>query len=80
MKTRLNLTIDQSLLENMKAYAAKKNISISELVENYFKKVSRPAKKKNIIQLVDQLKVPHIEKNVDLKKLYYEEQKNKYGF
>ncbi len=80
MKTRLNLTIDQSLLEYMKAYAAKKNISISELVESYFKKVSRPAKKKNIIQLVDQLKAPHIEKNADLKKLYYEEQKHKYGF
>jgi hypothetical protein len=49
-------------------------------MKKYFKKVSRPAKKKNIIQLVDQLKAPQIEKNADLKKLYYEDQKNKYGF
>lgn len=45
MKTRLNLTIDQSLLESMKAYAANKNTSVSELVETCFKKIARPAKR-----------------------------------
>lgn len=49
-------------------------------MKKYFKKISRSVKKRNIIQLVDQLKAPHIEKNADLKKLYYEDQKNKYSF
>lgn len=80
MKTRLNLTIDQSLLESMKTYAANKNTSVSELVETYFKKVSRPARRKNILHLVDQLNTPKINQKVDLKELFYEEQMKKYGF
>lgn len=46
----------------------------------FLAKIFRPVKKKNIIQLVDQLKKPAIKQNADLKKLYYEEQKNKHQF
>lgn len=80
MKTRLNLTIDQSLLERMKAYAAKKHTSVSELVETYFERVSRPAKKKNILYLVDQLDKPAIDEKENLKEQFYEQQSEKYGF
>lgn len=80
MKTRLNLTIDQSLLDRMKAYAASKNTSVSELVESYFRSISRPSRKKNILHLVDKLNAPVIDPESNLKEQYYEQQKEKYGF
>ncbi len=79
MKARLNLTIEDSLLENVKGYAVKQQKSISELVENYFKTVTKPAKRKNILQLVEKLDKPAISETADLKKLYYEENAGKYG-
>ncbi len=80
MKARLNLTIDQSLLESMKVYAANRHTSVSELVETYFKRISRPAKRKNILHLVDQLSSPAIGQKANLKELFYEQQTEKYGF
>jgi len=80
MKTRLNLTIDDSLLDNIKAYASNKQTSISELVENYFKRITKPAKRKNIINLVEKLEKPKINSKTDLKELYYQDQSKKYGF
>ncbi|HEY4291036.1 MAG TPA: DUF6364 family protein [Puia sp.] len=55
MKERLNLTIDGALLEAMKVYAAGKGISVSELVESYFRQVTRPVLRQNILDMVDQL-------------------------
>ncbi len=80
MKTRLNLTIDNDLLLTVKSIAQKKQTSVSELVENYFKVISKPAKRKNILQLVDTLPDAKIDKNADLKDLYYKSQSEKYGF
>lgn len=80
MKTRLNLTIDETLLEYIKIYAARKQTSVSELVETYFKRVARPAKRKNILQLVERLDTPAIDLKADLKEMYYKEQSEKYGF
>ena len=58
MKERLNLTIDGALLEAMKVYAAGKGISVSELVESYFRQVTRPVSRHNILDMVDQLGGP----------------------
>jgi hypothetical protein len=58
MKERLNLTIDGALLEAMKVYAAGKGISVSELVESYFRQVTRPVARHNILDMVDQLGRP----------------------
>jgi hypothetical protein len=58
MKERLNLTIDGALLEAMKVYAAGKGISVSELVESYFRQVTRPVSRHNILDMVDQLERP----------------------
>ena len=80
MKERLNLTIDGALLEAMKAYAAKRQMSVSELVESYFKRVTKPVQRKTVLDLVDELKKPHIDPKADLKELYYKEQGEKYGF
>lgn len=58
MKERLNLTIDGALMEAMKIYAAGKGMSVSELVENYFRSVTKPVQRKNILDLVDELEPP----------------------
>jgi hypothetical protein len=80
MKERLNLTIDGALLEAIKAYALKRGISVSEMVEDHFRTVTRPVRRKNILDLVDQLKKPAIDAQADLKDLFYKEQGEKYGF
>jgi hypothetical protein len=61
MKERLNLTIDGALLEAMKAYAAGKGMSVSELVESYFRQVTRPVQRQSILDMVDQLEGPENE-------------------
>ena len=58
VKERLNLTIDGALLEAMKAYAASKEMSVSELVESYFRSVTKPVGRNNILDLVDRLEPP----------------------
>ena len=55
MKERLNLSIDGVLLESIKAYAASKGMSVSELVESYFRSVTKPVHRRNILDLVDEL-------------------------
>lgn len=80
MKARLNLTIEDSLLENVKSYAVKQQRSVSELVEGYFKTVTKPSKRKNILHLVEKLDKPVLTEKGDLKDLYYKENAKKYGF
>ncbi|PJE48090.1 MAG: hypothetical protein CUR34_01020 [Sediminibacterium sp.] len=80
MKSRLNLTIENSLLEDVKSYAVKNKRSVSDLVESYFKKVTRPSKRKNIIDLVEKLEKTTMNDNADLKDLYYKENAKKHGF
>jgi|HubBroStandDraft_1064217.scaffolds.fasta_scaffold79638_2 hypothetical protein len=80
MKERLNLTIDSELLNSMKAYASKKQISVSELVESYFRSLTKPVRRTNILDLIGQLKKPAISEKADLKDLFYREQGEKYGF
>ena len=78
MKARLNLTIDQSLLEDVKQYATLKNTSVSELVEEYFKVIIQP-KKKSFVELIKELPKPKIDENFDWKDEYYKDKMKKYG-
>ena len=78
MKARLNLTIDQSLLEDVKQYATLKNTSVSELVEEYFKVIIQP-KKKSFVELIKELPKPKIDENFDWKEEYYKDKMKKYG-
>lgn len=80
MKSRLNITIDNDLLLMIKSLANKKQTSVSELVEDYFKMIVKPAKRKNIITLVESLPAPKIDFEADLKDLFYQSQSKKYGF
>lgn len=80
MKDRLNLTIDGELLTSVKSYAAAKQTSVSEMVEGYFKSITRPVRRKNILDLVDRLDRPVIDPKADLKDLFYKAQEKKYGF
>lgn len=80
MKARINLTIDENLLERIKRYAAGKKTSVSELVETYFKNLTKPTTRKTVIDLVDELAKPSIPADMDLKRAYYEGQAGKYGF
>ena len=78
MKARLNLTIDQSILEEVKQYATLKNTSVSELVEEYFKVIIKP-KKKSFVELIKELPKPKIDENFDWKEEYYKDKMKKYG-
>jgi len=80
MKARLNLTIEDNLLEEVKNYAVKQQKSVSELVESYFKTVTKPSKRKNILHLVEKLDKPAITEKADLKEQFYKENAKKYGF
>lgn len=78
MKARLNITIEAPLLKEVKKIAAKKNISVSEMVEDYFKIITRP-KRKTLIELLDELPKVHISEDRDLVKEYYDAKMKKYG-
>ncbi len=80
MKARLNLTIEEGVLARVKQYAAHKNVSLSELVEEYFSQIATPAPKSDLIDFVKSLPKSDVYDDVDLKKQYFEENASKYGF
>ena len=81
MKSRVNLTIEESLLLDAKSYAAEKHVSVSKLVEEYLKQLTKTSKRPAFLDMVKNLKVPEdTDKGIDLKKKYYEDNAAKYGF
>ena len=44
MNTKLTLTIEQSVIENAKKYAKEKERSLSDLIENYLKAITKEKK------------------------------------
>lgn len=80
MKNRLNITVDDALIEQVKRYAAKHQVSLSQLVEQYFKTLIRPSHKKNILELLKELPRPKVKIEGDPRQTYYEQRKKKYGF
>ena len=77
MKARLNITLEASLLETVKSFAAKKHTSISQIVEEYFKTITKKSGKKSLLDLLDELPEPgiHFPKDFDFEKEYYEEKR-----
>ena len=71
MKARLNITIEQSLLDEVKKFAAQKKTSVSELVEEYFKVITKP-KRKSLLEVLDELPKINIEDHKNLGDLYFE--------
>lgn len=80
MKNRLNISIDDALVEQAKRYAARHNTSVSQLVEQYFRSLVRPVHKKNVLDLIKDLPRPEMRLEDDGKEMYYMQQKKKYGF
>lgn len=76
MKTKISLTIDDTLLADVKLYADKNNITVSKLVENFLKNLTMSPKQKNIVDLVQELDAPFMDQQTDLKKLYYDKWSN----
>ena len=80
MKTRVNLTIEESVLRDTKLFAEKQGTSVSEIVEEYLRKITKPVKRKTIFDMIEELKPADIDPKADLKELYYQERAKKYGF
>ncbi|SHF91497.1 DUF6364 family protein [Flavisolibacter ginsengisoli] len=82
MKNRLNITIDETLIDEAKRYAEKNNKSLSQIIEESLKKLvaQGPGKKPNILDLMKQLPKPKGNFKHDSSQTYYEERKGKYGF
>ena len=76
MKARLNLTIEDNLLKRTKEFAEQQQTSVSELVEDYFREITKPLKRKNFVDLVKELGGHNIDANADLKNLYYQDTKH----
>lgn len=47
MKKKLTLTMEKKVIEKAKRYAKKKNHSLSDIVENYFKLLTLEERKQN---------------------------------
>ncbi len=72
MNTKLTLTIEQEIIERAKNYAKEKNRSLSDIIENYLKaltKKERKRKSKKLSPVVKSLKGSFkMPKNMDYKK------------
>ena len=78
MKARLHLTIDEHILKEVKKLAAKKNMSVSEMVEDYFKVITKP-KRKLLTEILDELPKPNLPEDFDWKEEYIKDKMKKYG-
>ena len=58
MNTKLTLTIEQSVIERAKKYARKKGRSLSDIIENYLKAITKeePAEETEITPSVKSLR------------------------
>jgi len=72
MNTKLTLTIEQEIIERAKNYAKEKNRSLSDIIENYLKMLTKSEKKQKeerlnpiVKSLRGSFKMP---KNMDYKK------------
>lgn len=77
MKKRLNITIEENLLNEVKQYAIEEETSISNLVETHFEEILKPkAEPKDTPSLVEFLKTitkskTEFHKDFDWKENYY---------
>ncbi len=83
MNTKLTLTIEKEIIEEAKQYAKEKGQSLSDLVENYFKLITkdkRQIKPNQLSPRVQRLRgILKVDKDFDYKKVLTEELSKKYG-
>ena len=81
MKARVNLTIEEDILVKTKQYASEIGSSVSELVEDYFKTITKPKpQQSNLIKMVQKLKPSNYPENFNFKEEYHKAKAKKYGF
>ncbi len=82
MKKRLNITVNEKLIERMKHYAEQHDTSISHLVEDYFESLVKPKLKKDIslVDFVESLPKVDLPEDWDWKEEYYKAKAKKYGW
>lgn len=82
MNTKLTLTIEKEVIEEAKEYAKAKGQSLSDLVENYFKLITKDKRKVKSNQLSPRVKrlrgILKVDKDYDYKKTLEEELSKKY--
>lgn len=80
MDTKLTLKLDNSVIEQAKTYAKKKNTSLSKLIESYLGLLVDPQDSQEVTPLVKSLSgVVDLPKNFDYKKDYKKHLSNKYA-
>jgi hypothetical protein len=80
MNSKLTLKLDNSIIEQAKTYAKKKNTSLSKLIESYLGLLVEPQENQEITPLVKSLSgVVDLPKNFDYKKDYKKHLLNKYS-
>ena len=82
MNTKLTLTIEQEIIKRAKSYAKKKNRSLSDIIENYLKTLTKEEQKQkenNLSPIVKSLKGSFkMSKNLDYKKELQKRLEKKY--
>lgn len=59
MKTRLNITIEDTVLAYIKSYAAARQISVSQIIEEHLRSIAESAgQKRNILEVMDRMATP----------------------
>ncbi|MFZ9847943.1 MAG: DUF6364 family protein [Flavobacteriales bacterium] len=80
MDSKLTLKLDNSIIEQAKTYAKKKNTSLSKLIESYLGLLVEPQENQEVTPLVKSLSgVVDLPKNFDYKKDYKKHLLNKYS-
>ncbi|HOP63683.1 MAG TPA: DUF6364 family protein [Spirochaetota bacterium] len=71
MNTKLTLKLDKTVIENAKKYSLQRKVSLSELVENYFRSLTEYNEEQNYSSVVRELSgIISIDNTDDLKKEY----------
>jgi len=79
MDSKLTLKLDNSVIEQAKTYAKKKNTSLSKLIESYLGLLVEPQGVQEVTPLVKSLSgVADLPKNFDYKREYKKHLTNKY--
>ena len=68
METKLTLKLDKNTIDQAKIYAKKNNLSLSKMVEKYFKSLTEEKTSKKNSKLVDELSgIISLNKEIDNK-------------
>ncbi|MDQ3395154.1 MAG: DUF6364 family protein [Bacteroidota bacterium] len=79
MNKKLTISIDDSTIERAKQYAKSKGLSLSEIIENYLKLISRKTEKPKISSKISKLKgAVKLSNDVDYKDILRESISGKY--